>query len=210
MNSFHFTINLNKYGELKQQEDAEKRVFLNFTLFFFIGAIILYGVVLYFNHNLNVKYETRRTFLYEIRGEIQKYQTSGDYLSTRDLERLATTVRDRVFWTRKLVALSESISDKIAVTHFSYKNNILSLYGITEVTENENEFDLIDAFIKTLKDNKDINVDFPEIKFVRSTRDREKETDILRFQIDAMGENSNDRRRSNISSSSSSSNGGQI
>jgi len=195
MEILHFTINLNKYGELKQQEEAERKVFRNFTIFFCIGTIILYSVILYFNYNLNKKFENRRNFLAEVRKEINKYQTSGDYLSARDLERLASTVTDRVFWTRKLVALSESIDDKIAVTHFGYKNNVLSLYGITEVSQSDNEFDLIDAFIKKLKDNKDISVDFPEIKFVRSTRDREKETDILRFQVDAMGEKSTRGRR---------------
>jgi hypothetical protein len=197
MDILHFTINLNKYGELKQQEESERKVFLNFTIFFTIVTVIMFACVLYLNFSLNKKFESRRAFLSQVRQEITLYQTSGDYLSARDLERLANTVTDRVFWTRKLVALSESITDKIAITHFGYKNNILSLYGITEVNENENEFDLIDAFIKTLRENEDINVDFKEIKFVRSTRDREKETDILRFQIDAMGERSNRRRGQN-------------
>lgn len=187
MNQLHFTINLNKYGELKQQVEAEKKIFLNFTIFFVVVAVLLYGLVLYFNYNLNTKFENRLSFLRQVEEEVKSYQTSGDYLSAKDLERLAETSTDRVFWARKLVALSEDIGQKIAVTHFSFKNGVLSLYGITKVDIDEREFDLIDEFINTLKANPDISIDFPEIKFVRSTRDREKDADIIRFQVDALG-----------------------
>ena len=187
MNQLHFTINLNKHGELRQQEEMEKKIFRNFTLFFVIGTVLLYGIALYFNHTLSQKFENRLTLLRSIQAEIRQYQTAGDYLSARDLERLAVASTERVFWARKLVALSEDISDRIAVTHFSFNNGILSLHGITKVDIDEREFDLIDDFIATLRNNDAISVDFPEIRFVRSTRDRLQEADIIRFQVDAMG-----------------------
>ena len=85
------------------------------------------------------------------------------------------------------MALSEKTHDKIAITHFSFKRGVLSLYGITKVDKKEKEFDLIDQFIESLRNNKQISSDFPEIKFVKSRRDKEKDTDILRFQIDCIG-----------------------
>ena len=193
MNQLHFTINLNKYGELKQQAEAEKKIFINFTIFFFVAAALLYGFILFINYNTNIKLENRVQAANDLRNQVSQYVTSGDYLSAKDLERLAATSTDRVFWARKLVAFSEDTSEKIAVTHFSFKNNILSLYGITKIEIEEKEFDLIDDYINKLKSNKDISVDFPEIKFVRSTRDREKDADILRFQIDAFGKTTSRR-----------------
>ncbi|MDD4155233.1 MAG: hypothetical protein PHY08_01550 [Candidatus Cloacimonetes bacterium] len=190
MNQLHFTINLNKYGELKQQAEAEKKIFINFTIFFFVIAALLYGGVLYINYRTNVKLENRKNAVIDLKKQVSQYVTSGDYLSARDLERLTATSTDRVFWARKLVAFSEDTNEKIAVTHFSFKNNILSLYGITKVESEEKEYDLINDYINTLKANKDISVDFPEIKFVRSTRDKEKDADIIRFQIDAFGKKS--------------------
>jgi len=187
MNQLHFTINLNKHGELRQQEEQEKKIFFNFTLAFVIGTVLLYSIALYFNHTLTRKFDSRLTFLRSLEAEIRQYQTSGEYLSSRDLERLAAASTDRVFWARKLVALSEDVSEQIAVTHFSFKNGILSLYGITKVDIDEREFDLIDDFINTLRENDDISIDFPEIRFVRSTRDRVQEADIIRFQVDAIG-----------------------
>ena len=121
-----------------------------------------------------------------IRKEIKSYQVSGEFLSRKDLERLANLSSKRIFWAKKLVAFSEKTNDKIAITHFSYKSNVLSLFGITKVDKKQKEFDLIEDFIEKLKANDQINQDFPNIKFVKSSRDKEKEVDILRFQIDCV------------------------
>jgi len=186
MDQLYFTINLNKFGELKQQEVAEQKTFTVFTVCFIIAVLLLVAGLTFLNIELKHKLDNRKALLSQIEQEVRRYQSSGDYLSTKDLERLATTSTERVFWARKLVALSEDVSNKIAVTHFSFKNGILSLYGITKVDIDEKEFDLIDDFIKVLKKNEDISEDFPEIKFVRSSRDREKDADIIRFQVDCM------------------------
>lgn len=100
MNQLHFTINLNKYGELRQQAEAEKKIFINFTIFFFVIAALLYGGVLYINYRTNVKLENRINAVIDLKKQVSQYVTSGDYLSARDLERLTATSTDRVFWAR--------------------------------------------------------------------------------------------------------------
>ncbi|MBN1948539.1 MAG: hypothetical protein JW784_02230 [Candidatus Cloacimonetes bacterium] len=186
MKQFYFKINLNKYGELRRKIQKDKITFRNTVLVFVIGTIILYVFVLYLNSFLDKRINTRTELLSQIRQEIQSYQVSGDYLSSKDLQRLAKISTERIFWARKLVALSEQTTDKIAITHFSFKNNVLSLFGITKLDKDEKEFDLIDDFIANLKANEQISIDFPDIKLVRSRRDFEKEVEILRFQIDCI------------------------
>jgi hypothetical protein len=197
MNEFHFNINLNKFGELTQKKQAETRLFKNLVLGFAIGSVVLYGGVLYSYLSLNRKYENRTNLLREINQEIQTYRDSGEYLSTNDLERLARTSTERIFWAHKLIALAEITTDKIAITHFSYKNGVLSLFGITQVDVEEREFDLINEFIDDLNVNEQIDIDFDEVRFVRSSRDREKDVQIIRFQIDLIGRDipARDRRR---------------
>jgi hypothetical protein len=197
MTQFYFTINLNKFGELRKQREAESRLFMSIVVIFAIIAVVLYATVLYFNFSLGNKLENRRELLQAIDREIQQYQESGEYLSTSDLERLARTSTERIFWANKLIALADITTDKIAITHFAYKDDILSLYGITQVDIEEREFDLIHEFIENLRVNDQINLDFDEIRFVRSNRDREKDVEILRFQIDCIGRNisARDRRR---------------
>lgn len=186
MNQLHFTINLNKFGELKQQMEAEKRTFVRFLVFFLVSAFLLYGFVVFVNSKLKDKLNNRKSHLAQIEKELSSLSTSSDYLSSRELETLTKINGNRIFWAKKLVALSERTSGKIAITHFSFKSGILSLYGITKLDKNEKEFDLMDDFIYQLKQNQSINVDFPEIKFVRSSKDKEKDVEILRFQIDCI------------------------
>ena len=188
MNQLYFKINLNKYGEMRQQIETEKRTFRITAISYALIFIIATGFVFTFVIDMNNKIDSRRTLLKTIRDEIKTYEVSGEFLSKKDLQRLASISTQRIFWTKKLVALSEKTSDNIAITHFSFKNDHLSLFGITQIDKDRNEFLLIDDFITELKDDIQIIKDFPEIKFVRSNRDMEKDVEILRFQIDCISQ----------------------
>jgi len=188
MNHLYFKINLNKYGEMRQQIETEKRTFQFTVIAYALIFLIAVGFVISFNMNISSKLDARRTLLKSIRDEIKSYEVSGEFLTKKDLERMATISTQRIFWSKKLVALSQKTSDNIAITHFSFKNDHLSLFGITQIDKNRNEFLLIDDFISELKDDEQISKDFPDIKFVRSNRDLEKDVEILRFQIDCISE----------------------
>lgn len=190
MQQFYFKINLNKFGELRQQIETEKRAFNATAISYGITLVIVSIIVMLLNFNLNSKIENRRILLQDIKEEIKTYEVSGEFLSSKDLQRLAKVITERIFWSKKLVAISEKTTDKIAITHFSFKRGHLSLYGITRLDKEQREFDLINNFINELKSNKQINIDFPEIQFVKSTYDIEKDVEILRFQIDCITKDS--------------------
>jgi hypothetical protein len=190
MNEIFFKINLNKYGELKQKAESEKKVFQFSLIGFILIIMIMTGFVVGFNIILEAKINNRSKLLNEIRNKIETYEVSGEFLSKLDLERIAAVSTERIFWAKKLVALSEKTTDKIAITNFSFKGNRLSLYGITKLDRNQKEFNLINDFINELKNNVHINSDFPEVTFVLSRLDFEKDVEILRFQIDLISQSS--------------------
>jgi hypothetical protein len=187
MTQFYFKINLNKFGELRLQQEQEQRSYRSFVSLFVLGTLVLFGFVFYMNSQLEKKLQNRQKFLKQLNEQVSSYETSGDYLGKADLDNLSKAFTDRIFWAKKLVALAERTQSQIAITHFSYKRGVLSLYGITKVERDQKEFDLIDSFIQSLKTNPQISQDFPEIIFVKSNRDREKDTDIIRFQVDCKG-----------------------
>ncbi|MFO7896854.1 MAG: hypothetical protein R6U84_07980 [Candidatus Cloacimonadales bacterium] len=195
MSQFYYKINLNKYGEMKQQAERQKKTFINLTVTFSVITAVMIGFLFYNVSLMNKKIENRADLLKDIKQEIKSYQVSGEYLSSSDLNRIAEVSSNRIFWAKKLVALSEKTTDKIAITHFSYKSGKLSLFGITKLDKDVKEFDLIDSFIGDLKANKQISEDFPDIQFVKSTTDYEKDVQILRFQIDAKIEDQGKRGR---------------
>ena len=190
MNQLFFKINLNKYGELKQAVLKERRTFRTTALAFIIGTAIIYGVVLNLNRNMARKVDNRRQTLAGLKLEIKSKEETDESLSAKDLTNIAEISTDRIFWSKKLVALSEKTSDKIAITNFSFKSDVLSIFGITRLDKNEKEYDLINEFIENLKNNSQISGDFDEIYLVEKHRDYEKDVEIIRFQINCVHEGS--------------------
>ncbi|MEF3694887.1 MAG: hypothetical protein V3576_06015 [Candidatus Cloacimonadota bacterium] len=182
--NFYFKVNLNKYGEVKLQAEREKKTFINSIVAFLIGFIILIVGLFIVNGQLKDKVESRRKYLAETQSQLDAFQTNEDYLSSTDLDRLAQTFNNRIFWARKMVALGQEITDQLAVSKFSYNNGVLTLNGITPVDSNVQELDLINSFIIRLKGNPEISNDFPQIKSGQISRQIVKDTAILEFVIE--------------------------
>lgn len=181
---FYFKINLNKYGEQRLEKEREGQTFRNSVIFFAIAFILVMASWFYIINRTKNKLVAREKYLTEIQGELQRYRTSGDYLSSEDLDRLAQTFNNRIFWARKMVALGEEIDDKLAVRKFDYANGVLTINGITEVDSRVKEFDLINGFIERLKSNPEIANDFPNIKSGQVIRQEIKDTAIFEFVIE--------------------------
>ena len=184
MNVFYFKINLNKFGEQRLIHERESKTFRNAIIVFVLGFVIVLAGWFYVIGNTKEKLENRKAYLAETQQELQRYQTSGDYLSSNDLDRLAKTFTNRIFWAKKMVALGQEIDDKLAVRKFSYSNGVLTLNGITEVDSKVKEFDLINMFIQRLKQNPEIANDFPEIKSGQVIKQIVKDTAIFEFVIE--------------------------
>ncbi len=183
-NAFYFKINLNKYGDLKIQTEREKKQFIQAVVIFAVGILILLAAHFYISSQLNAKVANRQKFLKETQSQIDQFRTSGDYLSSEDLDRLGKTFSDRIFWANKLVALSQEIDQKLAVRKFTFGNGVLTLNGITPVDSNVREIDLINEFIMRLKSNPEISNDFPYIKSGVITKQVVKDTAIMEFVIE--------------------------
>ena len=182
--TFYFKINLNKYGEMRLQAEREKKQFINAVIIFAVGLVILIAAWIYINGMINTRVENRQRYLNELQKELASYETSEDYLSSKDLDKLAETFNNRIFWAKKMVALSNEINEELAVRKFTYNNGVLTLNGITEVDKNVKELDLIQSFIDRLKANEEISNDFPRIKSGFITRQIIKDTAILEFVIE--------------------------
>ncbi|MDY0151288.1 MAG: hypothetical protein RBS43_03345 [Candidatus Cloacimonas sp.] len=194
-NAFYFKINLNKFGELRIQAERERKTFITAVVFLVIGLILLSVGWFYLNSMGKERVQNREKYLSETMKQLEKYKTSSDYLSSNDLDHLAESFTNRIFWAKKMIALGQEIDDKLAVRKFSFSNGILIINGITEVDVNIKELDLIQAFIDRLKNNPEISNDFPQIKSGQFTRQIVKDTAILEFVIECYSKEATSGRR---------------
>ncbi|MCB5247860.1 MAG: hypothetical protein LHW57_07545 [Candidatus Cloacimonetes bacterium] len=188
--NFYFKINLNKYGEIKLQTERENRTFRNAIIGFLIGALIMFAGLWILNNSLKKKVENRRKYYAKINAQLDEYESSGEYLSVDDVDQLAETFNDRIFWTKKLEALSQEIDRQLAVRKFNFNNGVLTLNGIIEVDRNIQEGDVTFDFVQRLKANPEISDDFPEIKSGSKIRQMAKDTEILEFLIECYSRDS--------------------
>ncbi len=169
---------------MRLQAEREKKIFINSIVTFAVGFIIIIVAWIYINGMMKTRVETRQRYYKELQKELASYETSEDYLSSRDLDKLAETFNNRIFWAKKMIAIRNEIDEKLAVRKFTYTNGVLTLNGITEIDKNIKELDLIQSFIDRLKSNTEISNDFPRIKSGSITRQVVKDTDILEFVIE--------------------------
>ena len=195
-NVFYFKINLNKFGEMKLQTERENKTFRNAVIAYLVGTLIMFGGLFYLNGILKKKVENRRKFLTTTEAQLKQFQASEEYLSMVDVDRLAQTFNNRIFWAKKLVALSDEITRSLAVRKFTYSNGVLTLNGITPVDNNVKELDLINDFIQRLLANPEISNDFPQIKSGLITKQLAKDTAILEFVIECYSREASESRRS--------------
>jgi len=195
-NVFYFKINLNKFGEMKLQTERENKTFRNAVIAYLVGTLIMFGGLFYLNGILKKKVENRRKFLKATEEQLKQFQASEEYLSMVDVDRLAQTFNNRIFWAKKLVALSDEITRSLAVRKFTYSNGVLILNGITPVDNNVKELDLINDFIQRLLANPEISNDFPQIKSGLITKQLAKDTAIMEFVIECYSREASESRRS--------------
>lgn len=181
---FYFKINLNKFGELRIQAEREKKTFITAIVLLALGLVLMIAAWIYVNGMVKERVDTRQKYLAETQKQLESFQTSSDYLSSNDLDHLAETFTNRIFWAKKMIALGQEIDDKLAVRKFTFSNGILTINGITEVDKNVKELDLIQAFINRLQNNPEISNDFPRIKSGQITRQIVKDTAILEFVVE--------------------------
>ena len=180
---------------MRLQAEREKKTFVTSIICFVVGFALLVGAWFYINAKGKERVDSRKEYLAETEKQLATFQTSSDYLSSEDLDRLADTFSNRIFWAKKMVALGQEIDDKLAVRKFSFANGILTLNGITEVDINVKELDLIQSFINRLKSNPEISDDFPQIKSGQITRQIVKDTAILEFVIECYSKDASVGRR---------------
>ncbi|HNX37216.1 MAG TPA: hypothetical protein PL124_03770 [Candidatus Cloacimonadota bacterium] len=182
--TFFFRINLNKFGEIKVQAEREKKTFRNAIIAYTLGFVVLVVLMVSVNSNLSKKVENRRQFLKQTEDQLKSFETGSDYLSNADLDKLSETFNNRIFWAKKMVALGNEITDKLAVSKLTFNNGILTLNGITPINSGVKELDLINEFINRLKANPEISNDFPQIKSGQINKQITKDTAILEFVIE--------------------------
>ncbi len=164
--------------------DKDRTAIRNLAIGLLAGSIALFAGLLILNGSLKRKVEFRRKYLAEISARLSDLETQSNHLSVDEVIRLADAFTNRIFWTRKLEALSRDPEGLVTVRKVNYSNGVLTLTGISEMDGEGGEEELLEAIVENLRSDPQISNDFPLIMPGPNKRQQAGPMEILEFLIE--------------------------
>ncbi|MBT5781688.1 MAG: PilN domain-containing protein [Candidatus Marinimicrobia bacterium] len=186
MSKQYIIINLNKAESAETLiERSKERV--RWILFGLLVTVLLGANVRVWMISLgyNGIIEQKETEIGRLKGEIDQLQSQGKNLSKYDILSFADLEQDRFLWAQNLEKMGSLTPGDIAITGLRYKRNKLVLKGIALTFEDRKDFEIIDEYVQTLRNNEEFSGDFNRIKYVGHSKVSIRGQDIIRFEIEA-------------------------
>lgn len=186
MKAKYYSTNLNKASnQLDQFDQAQKRKKVLSLVSLFAVILVAMGVVGYKTFQVQKTIEQYRSEYQLIEDRITQLEASSDYLSPEDVFALASITRERLTWSEKLSVLGNILPKDVAITELSYDGgvNAFVIKGISKVKPGLKDLDLVVAIINLVKAQDDFSSDFSEIKFQSSQRVRQRDQEMVKFEI---------------------------
>ena len=163
----YIKINLNKAESsevIKERRLEQTRWVVFGVLVFSLFVINLRVWMMGFGYNSVI--EKKNNQIQELKEEIRQLQSKGKNLSKNDIMSFADLEQDRFLWARNMELLGEMTPDDMAITGMRFKRDKLTIKGIALTFEDRKDFEIIDEYVQTLRDNKEFSENFTRIKYV--------------------------------------------
>ncbi len=182
----YIVINLNQAEsrESKIERWKERGKWAVFGIYMALLAFAC-ALILYINFSYNSMIAAKKQQIIEVESEMERLRHVGKNLSKDNILGLAELEDDRILWARNLELLGSMTPDDMSLTGLRYAKNKLTIVGIAVIYEDEKEFDIVNSFVRTLKNNVEFANEFTRIRFSSFARQDFRGQDIVQFQVEA-------------------------
>ena len=197
MDKHYIVINLNK-AESAETRQARVRERVRWGVFGVL-IVLLLGVnvrVWMISSGYDGIIDKKEKEISRLKDEINKLQSEGKNLSKDDILSFAELEQERFLWAKNLEKMGTLTPDDIAITGLRYKRQKLVIRGIALTFEDRKDFEIIDEYVQTLRNNKEFSSNFSKIKYVGHSKVNVRGQEIVRFEIEASSKRS---RKKNFS-----------
>tara|TARA_Y100000994_G_scaffold233174_1_gene220996 strand:+ start:102 stop:707 length:606 start_codon:yes stop_codon:yes gene_type:complete len=187
MSKKYIKINLNQVVSRFQMEE----MMLNRNRTYMAAAAIfcfvcLFSFMSYTNYELNKLIDLRQTDINTLNQKINSLKKEGQVdLSKKDIEGLFKFESKRDYWTPKLQALADLTPKEMVIEELEFDKGKLNITAITRIEEGVKEFDVVEKFINTIKEDPNFQDSFQNIKFINSFRQTIQNQQTFTFKIQA-------------------------
>lgn len=186
MSKQYIIINLNKAESaetlIERSKERVRWVFFGLLVTILLGVNIRVWMI---SFGYNGIIQQKETEIDRLKGEINQLQSQGKNLSKYDILSFADLEQDRFLWAQNLEKMGSLTPEDIAITGLRFKRNKIVLKGIALTFEDRKDFEIIDEYVQTLRNNEEFSDDFKRIKYVGHSKVSIRGQDIIRFEIEA-------------------------
>ena len=186
MSKQYIVINLNKAESAETRIERVKErgrwVLFSVILALFVGAnarVMMIGL------GYNSIIDKKKKEISRLKEEINNLTTQGKNLSKYDILSFADLEQDRFLWAQNMEKMGKVTPDDIAITGLRYKREKLLIFGIALTFEDRKDFEIIDEYVQTLRNDKEFSENFSRIKYIGHNKVNIRGQDIIRFEIEA-------------------------
>ena len=179
-------INLNKAesSEVVKERVLERTRWVVFGILIFSLLFINVRVwTIGFGYNSVI--QKKKDQIKDLENQIKQLQSKGKNLSKNDIMSFADLEQDRFLWARNMELLGQMTPDDMAITGMKFKRDKLTIKGIGLTFEDRKDFEIIDEYVQTLRNDKEFSKNFSRIKYVGHNKVNIRGQDIIRFEIEA-------------------------
>ena len=180
----YIKINLNKAesSEVVKERVLERTRWVVFGVLIFSLLFINVRVwMIGFGYNSVI--QKKKDQIKDLENQIKQLQSKGKNLSKNDIMSFADLEQDRFLWARNMELLGQMTPDDMAITGMKFKRDKLTIKGIGLTFEDRKDFEIIDEYVQTLRDNKEFSQNFSRIKYVVHQKISVRGQNIIRFEI---------------------------
>tara|TARA_B100000401_G_C52786926_1_gene711321 strand:- start:749 stop:1354 length:606 start_codon:yes stop_codon:yes gene_type:complete len=187
MSKKYIKINLNQVVSRFQMEE----MLLNRNRTYMAAAAIfcfvcLFSFMSYTNYELNKLIDLRQADINTLNQKINSLKKEGQVdLSKKDIEGLFKFESKRNYWTPKLQALADLTPKEMVIEELEFDKGKLNITAITRIEEGVKEFDVVEKFMNTIKEDANFKDSFQNIKFINSFRQTIQNQQTFTFKIQA-------------------------
>ena len=180
----YIKINLNKAesSEVLKERATERGRWIIFSILIFsLLTVNVRSLMIGFGYNNIIK--KKKTQIEKLQNQINQLKSKGKNLSKVDIMSFADLEQDRFLWARNMELLGGMTPDDMAITGMRFKRDKLTIKGIALTFEDRKDFEIIDEYVQTLRDNKEFSQNFTRIKYVGHQKIDLRGQNIIRFEI---------------------------
>ena len=180
-------INLNQTvskAQLEQIKEEQKRwIIFGSICFLFIGYLLWFSFI---NNRMNYVIDNRISTIENIKKQTEALKNEGKInLSKKDIVTLNNFEKKRMFWSPKLLALTDITPENMTITGLDYENKRLEISGMTTTSPDQRDDEIVANFMNRIMENSEFKKNFKDIKYKDISRENEKGQLVVNFVVEA-------------------------